>query len=41
VLLLEVGLTARLPCFGFVKGLSVVLHKLCGSTHAPAVLWLV
>ena len=41
VLLLEVGLTARLPCFGFVKGLCVILHKLCGSTHAPAVLWLV
>ena len=41
VLLLEVGLTARLPCFGFVKGLCVVLHKLCGSTHAPAVLWFV
>jgi hypothetical protein len=41
VLLLEVGLTARLPCFGFVKGFGVVLHKLCGSTHAPAVLWLV
>ena len=41
VLLLEVGLTARLPCFGFVKGLSVVLHKSCGSTHAPAVLWFV
>ena len=41
VLLLEVGLTARLPCFGFVECLSVILHKLCGSTHAPAVLWLV
>ena len=41
VCLLEVGLTARLPCFGFVKGLCVILHKLCGSTHAPAVLWLV
>lgn len=39
VLLLEVGLSARLPCFGFVKGFGVVLHKLCGSTHAPAVLW--
>ena len=39
VCLLEVGLTARLPGFGFVKGLSVILHKLCGSTHAPAVLW--
>ena len=41
VLLLEVGLTARLPCFGFVECLCVILHKLCGSTHAPAVLWLV
>jgi hypothetical protein len=41
VCLLEVGLTARLPCFGFVKGLGVILHKFCGSTHAPAVLWLV
>ena len=40
-LLLEVGLTARLPGFGFVKGFGVVLHKLCGSTHAPAVLWFV
>ena len=39
VLLLEVGLTARLPGFGFVECLSIVLHKLCGSTHAPAVLW--
>lgn len=39
VLLLEVGLTARLPCFGFIKGLCVVLHKSCGSTPAPAVLW--
>ena len=37
----EVGLPARLPCFGFVKGLSVVLHKSCGSTHAPAVLWFI
>ena len=41
VLLLEVGLTARLPGFGFVKGFGVILHKLCGSTHAPAVLWFV
>ena len=41
VLLLEVGLTARLPCFGFVECFGVVLHKSCGSTHAPAVLWLV
>ena len=41
VCLLEVGLTARLPGFGFVKGFGVILHKLCGSTHAPAVLWLV
>ena len=39
VLLFEVGLTARLPCFGFVECLGVILHKLCGSTHAPAVLW--
>ena len=41
VLLLEVGLTARPPGFGFVEGFGVVLHKLCGSTHAPAVLWFV
>ena len=41
MLLLEVGLTARLPGFGFVKGFGVVLHKLCGSTHAPAVSWFV
>ena len=41
MLLLEVGLAARLPGFGFVKGFGVVLHKLCGSTHAPAVLWFV
>ena len=39
VCLLEVGLTARLPGLGFVKGFGVILHKLCGSTHAPAVLW--
>ena len=41
VLLFEVGLAARLPCFGFIECLSVVLHKLCGSTHAPAVPWFV
>ena len=41
MLLFEVGLTARLPCFGFVECLCVILHKLCGSTHAPAVLWFV